>query len=91
MQWKEMGWPILVDPINVTGTRVVPETWAIDEYGIVRIVNPGRSSFEDDFINQSFPQPEGEAPTLSSGESLQMGRCCMEWNTAGQQQNPLML
>ena len=74
MQWKEMGWPILVDPINVTGTRVVPETWAIDEYGIVRIVNPRQSSFEDDFINQSFPQPEGEAPILSfpsqtSGES----------------------
>lgn len=75
MQWKEMGWPILVDPINVTGTRVVPETWAIDEYGIVRISNPRRSTFEADFINQSYPQPEGEAPTQSfpSQSSVEFG------------------
>lgn len=60
MQWKEMGWPILVDPINVTGTMVVPETWAIDEYGVVRISNPRRTTFEADFINQTYPEPEGE-------------------------------
>ena len=37
MQWKQMGWPIIVDSLNLTGVSAVPRTLAIDEHGIVRL------------------------------------------------------
>lgn len=40
MQWKKMNWPILVDSLNLAGISVVPITYAIDEQGIVRSINP---------------------------------------------------
>ncbi len=36
MQWKQMGWPILVDSLNLLEVAAVPITVAIDEHGIVR-------------------------------------------------------
>ncbi len=36
MQWKQMEWPILVDPLNLLGVEVVPITLLIDEQGIIR-------------------------------------------------------
>ena len=36
MQWKQMGWPILVDSLNLLGVEVVPITLGIDEHGVVR-------------------------------------------------------
>jgi hypothetical protein len=59
MQWKQMDWPILVDPINLTGVSAVPIVWAIDEYGIVRARNPRRDSIEADFISKTYPAPTG--------------------------------
>ena len=42
MQWKGMSWPILVDSLNLLNTSVVPQTLAIDEHGIVRLINPDK-------------------------------------------------
>jgi len=39
-QWKGFEWPILQDAINTLGPRSVPIVVAIDEWGIVRAVNP---------------------------------------------------
>jgi len=61
MQWKQMGWPILVDSLNLLGVAVVPITLAIDEYGIIRAVNPERESLEKSFLNQTYPKPQGRA------------------------------
>ncbi len=36
MQWKDMGWPILVDSYDLLEVPVVPITLAIDESGIIR-------------------------------------------------------
>ncbi len=36
MQWREMEWPVLVDPLNLLGVAVVPITLLIDEAGVVR-------------------------------------------------------
>jgi hypothetical protein len=46
MQWKQMDWPILVDSLNLYGIDVVPVTYAIDEHGIVRYINPTRDDFK---------------------------------------------
>jgi hypothetical protein len=45
MQWKQMDWPILVDPLNRLGVEVVPITLLLDEAGVVRAVNPTREDF----------------------------------------------
>jgi hypothetical protein len=43
MQWKEMGWPILVDSLNLLDVAVVPITLLIDERGIIRETAPPRA------------------------------------------------
>jgi len=57
MQWKDMDWPVLIDPVNITESKAVPLVWAIDEFGIVRAVNPQRSSITEEFIEQTWPAP----------------------------------
>ncbi len=63
MQWRRMDWPILVDSLNLLGVSVVPVTVAIDEHGIVRLVNPRRETIEEAFLDRTFePPPETAAP-----------------------------
>ncbi|MEX2472655.1 MAG: hypothetical protein WEA34_10770 [Gemmatimonadota bacterium] len=65
MQWKEMGWPILVDSYDLLETPVVPITLAIDESGVIREVLPAMDedgSVDDDFVAETFGAPV-EAPT----------------------------
>ena len=40
MQWKNMGWPLLVDSLNLLGVSAVPITLFLDEAGVIRAVNP---------------------------------------------------
>lgn len=53
-QWKGFDFPILHDPINFMGPKVVPLIVAIDEHGIVRAINPKLADFEQSFLNKSF-------------------------------------
>lgn len=68
-QWKQFGWPILHDPINVLESNVVPIILALDEHGIVRSTRPNLKSFEVDFLNKSFADDvaanKPESPTPS--------------------------
>ena len=56
MQWKQMGWPILIDSLNLAGVSGVPRTLAIDEYGILQ---NKRAKVEDieEFLNQQYEKP----------------------------------
>ncbi len=56
-QWQGFDWPILWDPFNLTGSMVVPNVVAVDEYGIVRSIRPRPDTFEDDFLFVDFPVP----------------------------------
>jgi hypothetical protein len=63
-QWKQFGWPILSDPINVLGAEAVPIVLALDEHGIVRSTRPNPATFESEFLSKPFaddatnnPQP----------------------------------
>ena len=59
MQWKEMGWPILVDSLDLLEVTVVPMTLAIDEHGIVRAINPKAGSIAETFLNVTYQAPTG--------------------------------
>lgn len=62
MQWKQMDWPILVDSLNLYGIDVVPVTYAIDDHGIVRYINPSRGDFQA-FLAARYESPAVAAPT----------------------------
>lgn len=49
-QWKELDFPILWDPFNLTGSSAVPNHVFVDEFGIVRHTHLGQEHFEDEFL-----------------------------------------
>jgi len=82
MQWKRMGWPILVDSYNLLKVAAVPITLAIDEYGIIRanrLSTRAAATIEEDFVNRTFEKPDNmpaaaEMPTDLAGLKLLAGR-----------------
>jgi len=62
MQWKKMGWPILVDSLNLLETTVVPQTLLIDEHGIIREVRPALD--ELDRVRREFVDVDFEPPAV---------------------------
>ncbi len=62
MQWKQMGWPILVDSYDLLEAPHVPISLAIDESGVIRKVLPAMredGSVSDDFLEESFGSLRG--------------------------------
>jgi len=57
-QWQGIDWPILWDPLNLTGLTVVPVLTAIDEHGVVRQSNARAENFEESFLRAEFTAPE---------------------------------
>jgi hypothetical protein len=70
MQWKQMDWPVLVDSLNLYGVSGVPITYAIDEAGIVRAVNPTPAEL-DTFLDAP---PPASAPRPPSASRPDLGR-----------------
>ena len=64
MQWKQMGWPILVDSFNLTGSKVVPNVWAIDEHGVARkkLRRPDLDQLQREFLSVAFEAPNARVP-----------------------------
>ena len=67
MQWKGMDWPILLDSSNLLAVTKVPITLFIDEYGVIRSVQPAVEEL-DDFLNQTYQEttqpPQAGLPDL---------------------------
>lgn len=59
MQWKRMGWPIMVDSLDLLQTSAVPMTLLVDEYGVIRAVNPRFKPEEvgEKFLNLTYEKP----------------------------------
>ena len=53
-QWRQLGWPILVDSLNLLDLAVVPVPVAIDESGIVRHTGRMLSSLETEFVRKTY-------------------------------------
>ena len=60
-QWHRIDWPILWDPFNTTGSKVVPRFSLIDEHGVVRATR-ARASALDTFLATSYEMPQGPDP-----------------------------
>ena len=85
-QWKQLDWPILIDPINSMGCQAVPILVAIDEHGIVRNVRPSLETFDSDFIQKTFPPPDGNskviAPKATVPDLVDLQRLAKQANSA---------
>ena len=73
MQWKQMGWPVLVDSLDLLDVEVVPLTLALDEHGIIRHARLRLSdagSIEKEFTDRRYegseraPQKRAVVPSL---------------------------
>ncbi|MFT4550874.1 MAG: hypothetical protein ACI8XO_000802 [Verrucomicrobiales bacterium] len=56
MQWQQMGWKVLSDPLNLLGVDAIPHTFLIDEHGIIRFKNPRSADFES-FLATDYQKP----------------------------------
>jgi hypothetical protein len=87
MQWKQMQWPILVDSLNLLQVSAVPITLAIDEYGVIRMVNPKHEEIEKRFLTRRFEKPaslptvEDIAPDLDSLKPATRTGTAEAWET----------
>jgi len=69
MQWKQIGWPLLADSLDLLNLETVPLTVAVDEYGIVRhteLPMSAAKTIEQTFVNQTYPKP-ASAPPIDRG------------------------
>jgi hypothetical protein len=65
MQWKQIGWPVLADSLDLLNLETVPLTVAVDEYGIVRYTElpmAAAKTIEQTFVNQTYPKPASVPP-----------------------------
>ena len=67
MQWKEMGWPLLIDSLNLLDVSAVPLTYLIDEAGIVRYERPSDEDLEV-FLETDYSDAPGQGRTLDVAE-----------------------
>jgi hypothetical protein len=73
MQWKEMGWPLLHDPINLLAVEAVPLTYLIDEHGVVRYERPSDEDLRTFLATDYSPiaaEPQDLIPAAGSAEHL---------------------
>jgi tetratricopeptide (TPR) repeat protein len=68
MQWQQMGWPILVDSLDLLETTVVPNTLLIDEHGVIRQIQPPRDDLQA--LRASFLDATFDPPARVASEAL---------------------
>jgi len=81
MQWKQMPWPVLVDSLDLLGVSAVPITLAVDEYGVIRMVNPAPGEIEEKFINRTFERPVSLPEVANRAPDLDALKQATESNT----------
>src|SRR5262249_55382063 len=82
MQWKQIPWPVLVDSLDRLGASEVPITLAIDEYGVVRMVNPKIEEIEEKFLKRTFEKPTSVPPDANFAPNLDALKKTTEQETA---------
>ena len=99
LQWKQVDWPVLADPLNILNLETVPIAVAVDEFGIVRFTELPMSAaktIEQTFVNKKY-QP-GEAPVehkpdlralararrATAADAITYGDALAVWGTASQ-------
>jgi hypothetical protein len=62
MQWKEMSWPVMIDPLDRLGVSAVPVAVFIDETGVVRAVGAKPADLDGFLAAPAPPQAPAPAP-----------------------------
>lgn len=70
MQWKKMDWAVMVDSFNLLGVKVVPLTMGIDEFGVVRVINPDAATIEETFLSKTYTKPNEPEPGAENATDL---------------------
>ena len=55
LQWKELDFPVLMDPLNVLNVEAVPITFLVDESGVIRYRNPKGKDLQT-FLSTDYPE-----------------------------------
>ena len=55
LQWKELDFPVLMDPLNVLNVTAVPITLLVDESGMIRYRNPKPKDLKA-FLSSDYPK-----------------------------------
>ena len=63
MQWKQMGWPLLIDSLNLLDVSAVPLTYLVDEEGVVRFERPSDEDLET-FLAADYTSSDHHAKLL---------------------------
>ena len=85
MQWKQMGWPVMVDSLNLLNVPYVPITLEIDEGGVIRFVNPpfGKpSDVQEKFLSRVFQSAMVSTPPVPAPPDLEKLRRAATKGTA---------
>lgn len=73
MQWKEMDFPLLHDPLNLLDVEAVPLTYLIDANGVVRYEKPSDEDlrvFLATEYSESSAEPSDLVPARGSAEQV---------------------
>ena len=70
MQWQKMEWPVLADPFNELGIKVVPITLLIDESGVIRFKNPRRGDLKK-FLATEYPRTKAPESMKAFGGTIE--------------------
>ena len=73
MQWKQMDWPVMVDPFNLLNLPAVPITLLLDEHGVIRLLQPildKIDAIEANFIDRPFDPPPNTKDVITVQPNL---------------------
>lgn len=91
MQWKQMGWPVLVDSYDLLEVPYVPITLTLDEHGVIREIHPplGDAGVDAAFLARdhptpaSLPEPGGPSDLEALRRSAQAEGTAEAWRDLG--------
>lgn len=79
MQWQQMDWPVLADPFNLLGVKVVPITYLVDGSGIIRFKNPSQNDLKN-FLETQYPRTMVQELECRFDDSLEARKKQVEAN-----------
>ncbi len=68
-QWRQLDWPILWDPFNLSGAEVVPNFTTVDEEGMVQKRRARLPKAGEDFLARDFGPSAPDPPGVNTPKS----------------------
>ncbi|MDH3222518.1 MAG: hypothetical protein OEO23_02290, partial [Gemmatimonadota bacterium] len=86
MQWKEMGWPLMVDSYNLLEAPYVPISLALDEHGVIQqVLRPLEDVgvLDEAFLSSTFDKALSEPPAAATPPDLEALRARAQQGDSG--------